>query len=54
MSFEFVRSAESQLGSVLCTPGAWQHIEAGSINCCQSGLTKSLWGDLQILVRIEQ
>jgi hyaluronan synthase len=22
MSFEFVRSAESQLGSVLCTPGA--------------------------------
>jgi hypothetical protein len=31
MSFEFVRSAESQLGSVLCTPGAFTHTEACSI-----------------------
>jgi hyaluronan synthase len=34
MSFEFVRSAESQLGSVLCTPGALAAYKASAVFKC--------------------
>ena len=34
MSFEFVRSAESQLGSVLCTPGALAAYRSSSVFKC--------------------
>ena len=45
MSFEFVRSAESQLGSVLCTPGALAAYRSSAVfNCLPDWINQKFMG----------
>ena len=45
MSFEFVRSAESQLGSVLCTPGALAAYRSSAVfNCLPEWINQTFMG----------
>ena len=45
MSFEFVRSAESQLGSVMCTPGALAAYRSSSVfNCLPEWINQTFMG----------